>query len=79
MTIEFRDKDWKYLKQWPNVGIPERGIPLRGDHVVLHWGDYGEESEEYVVLRRVFDGMRDDVVVLVVEKYELLRGVLSSL
>lgn len=68
MTIEFRDREWKYIKSWPNMEYAGHGIPMQGDHVVLHWGDNGEDSEEYAVVSRVFDGMRPDVVTLIIEK-----------
>lgn len=36
MTIEFRDKNGDYIKQWPNWNGE---IPQKGDTVVLHFGD----------------------------------------
>ena len=58
MNITFLDKEGKFIKQWPNVEYSGHGIPNTGDHVILHWGDYNEESEEYIVLYRTFDGTR---------------------
>lgn len=66
MTIEFKDAiTFGYIKQWPNWdGV----IPIIGDTVVLHFGDYNEIEEEYkVVSRRIF-GDDSDKIVLIVEK-----------
>jgi hypothetical protein len=70
MVIRFEDRDGNWIKSWPWAEYTKRGMPNTGDHVLLHWGDYGEEVEEYVVLWRVFDGKRPDSVILVVEKFK---------
>ena len=67
MTIEFRNRDYKYVKQWPNwTGI----IPIAGDTVVIHFGDYAEEEYSYEVEERIIDGTNTDKVVLIIN-YEI--------
>ena len=65
-TIEFRDATgWGYIKQWPNWdGV----IPIVGDIVVLHFGDYNEIEEEYKVISRRIHGDDSDKIILMVEK-----------
>lgn len=65
-TIEFRDEiGWGYIKQWPNWdGV----IPIVGDVVVLHFGDYNEIEEEYKVISRRILGDYSDKIILMVEK-----------
>ena len=65
-TIEFRDEIcWGYIKQWPNWdGV----IPVVGDIVVLHFGDYNEIEEEYKVISRKILGDDSDKIILMVEK-----------
>lgn len=70
MVIRFEDRDGNWIKSWPNVEYSDHGVPTSGDHVLLHWGDYGEEVEDFVVLWRVFDGKRPDSVILVVERFK---------
>ena len=64
MTIEFRDRNGNYIKQWPNWSGE---IPQKGDTVVLHFGDENEESEEYDVLYRKISGTEPDKVVVILE------------
>lgn len=64
MTIEFRDKNGNYIKQWPNWSGE---IPQRGDTVVLHFGDENEERKEYDVLYRKISGTEPDKVVVIME------------
>ena len=66
MTIEFRDAiGCGYIKQWPNwSGV----IPIAGDVVVLHFGDYNEIEEEYEVITRRILGDDSDKIILMVEK-----------
>ncbi len=66
MTIEFKDVFSRVLiKQWPNWdGV----IPLVGDVVVLHFGDYNEIEEEYEVISRRIHGNDSDNIILMVEK-----------
>ena len=68
MSITFTDKEGNFIKCWPGVEYAEHGIPNVGDHVLLHWGDYNEDIEEYVVLWRTFDGVRPDVVYCTIER-----------
>ena len=76
MTVELqerlRDGCWgfklEYIKQWPNV--PESLIPQRKDAVKVHFGDFGEEVVEYVVLYRIIDGDNMDKIIVVMEKIE---------
>ena len=70
MSIVFRTEDGQAIKTWVNVEYSGHGIPVAGDIVVLHWGDFNVESEEYVVLRRVFDGMKTESIDLIVRRYE---------
>ena len=65
-TLEFRDAIGRgYIKQWPNWdGI----IPIVGDIVVLHFGDYNEIEEEYKVTSRRIHGDDSDKIILMVEK-----------
>ena len=39
MRIIFQGKDGGYIKSWANVEYAGYGIPLCGDHVILHCGD----------------------------------------
>ena len=66
LTIEFRDAIGRgYVKQWPNWdGV----IPVVGDVVVLHFGDYNEIEEEYEVISRRIHGDDSDKIILMVEK-----------
>lgn len=68
MTIQFQDKYGCFIKKWPNVEYTENGIPSAGDVVVLHWGDYGEDTERWKILFRIFDGMLTDRIFVVIEK-----------
>ena len=64
MTINFRDKDRFFIKQWPNwTGV----IPQIGDHVALHFGDYNEEERVYSVTDRLISGTRYDDVYITLE------------
>lgn len=64
MTIEFRDKNGDYIKQWPNWNGE---IPQKGDTVVLHFGDENEERKGYGVLYRIISGTEPDKVVVIME------------
>ena len=53
-----------YLKSWPNwIGV----IPQIGDTVILHFGDFNEESERYKVVDRLISGTDPDSVVIHLE------------
>ena len=65
MYIEFRDVTNGYIKQWPNwTGV----VPMVGDTVLIHYGDYNEIEESYIVKRRTISGIEPDKVVLHVTK-----------
>lgn len=67
MTIEFRNRNDEYIKQWSNwTGV----IPNKGDTVVIHFGDYAEESYSYEVEELIIDGTKPDKVVLIID-YEI--------
>lgn len=67
MTIEFRDRDENYIKQWPNWdGI----VPLIDDIVVLHFGDNNEVEEFYEVEGREISGTKSDKIVLYINKID---------
>ena len=60
-TIEFRDRNACYIKQWPNWdGI----VPMVGDTVVLHYGDNNEREEYCEVQGREISGTQSDKVVI---------------
>lgn len=71
MSIVFRNKEGQAIKTWVNVEYAGHGIPMAGDIVILHWGDYGEDEEAHIVCQRVFDGRETDKVFLVVEPYDV--------
>jgi hypothetical protein len=55
----FDDITCEFIKQWPNwTGV----VPAVGDVVVLHFGDYNEESLPYAVCLRVIDGTKPDFI-----------------
>lgn len=65
MFIEFRDREGGYIKQWPNwSGI----VPVVGDTVLIHFGDYNEKEEAYYVEDRYISGTEPDKIVLYVNK-----------
>lgn len=65
MTIEFRDTNGGYIKQWSNW---DEGIPQKDDIVLLHYGDYGETEVKYIVKQRIISGTNYGKIVLLVEK-----------
>ena len=68
MTIEFRTIWGDYIKQWPNwSGV----VPMVGDEVLLHFGDYNEEESRYKVKTRVISGTEPDKVILYIEENNL--------
>lgn len=65
-TITFYDADnGNYIKQWPNWSGE---VPQVGDYVLLHFGDYNEETVKYFVYSREIDGTKPDNVSLYVEE-----------
>ena len=71
MSIVFKTKDGQAIKTWVNVEYADNGLPMIGDIVKLHWGDYHEDEEEYIVLRRVFDGCKVDRIECIVERFQI--------
>lgn len=63
MTIEFRNREDEYIKQWPNWNGK---IPSIGDTVLIHFGDYCEDEESYEVEKRIISGINPDKVVLII-------------
>ena len=70
MHIVFKNTEGQAIKTWLNMEHVRHGLPMIGDVVKLHWGDYNEEEESYVVKRRIFDGCELDRIECVVEKIE---------
>lgn len=66
MTLEFRDINNNYIKQWHNW---ENEVPQKNDVVTLHYGDRNEESVDYVVVNRLFDGTKPNKVTIFVRKF----------
>lgn len=67
MTIEFRNRDGEYIKQWPNWdGV----IPMIDDTVVLHFGYDNEIEEYYEVEGREISGLDSSKIVLYIEKLD---------
>lgn len=73
ITIEFRNAiEFKnsigngYIKQWPNwTGV----IPVKGDTVILHFGDNNENIEYHEVIDRIISGTEPDKIIIYTEKY----------
>ena len=65
ITITFYNfQNNKYIKQWYWLGV----IPVVGDYVVLHFGDYNEEEATYKVMKRIINGLKSDSIDLYVLK-----------
>ena len=68
LTIEFRKlvnaartEGWRhYWHNWTGL------VPAKDDIVVLHFGDYNEEEESFIVKRRVISGTDPNKVVVYV-------------
>ena len=72
LTIEFRllpsrrftkkeVEEWRhYWHNWTGL------VPAKDDIVVLHFGDYNEEEESFIVHRRVISGTEPNKVVVYV-------------
>ena len=81
MTIEFIDiTTSEPVGVWHNTEFCHGGnLPMTGDTIGLHRGDYLDEETEFTVGERVFDGVETDkVIIKVYEKnkhdyYELLQ------
>jgi len=65
MTVEFRDYvSGEYIKQWPFWnGV----VPIPGDIVLLHFGDYNEKEQRFRVKERVISGKDSLKIVLYIE------------
>ena len=61
--------EFNYLKDWVNW---TGEIPLRGDVVLMHFGDYNEHEEKYRVMSRVIDGTSPDDINVFVRKLRTL-------
>jgi len=67
VTLEFLTPDYVYIKQWPYWdGV----IPIVGDIVLLHFGDYNEKEEEYKVISRRISGDNTGKITLIIEKQQ---------
>lgn len=51
------------VKQWVNV--PSSLVPQKDDVVRIHFGDYGEDEEEWTVHYRIIDGNNMDKITVV--------------
>lgn len=73
MTVEIQERkkvdcrtELVYVKQWPNV--PTSLVPQKGDVIKVHFGDFGENVNEYIVLYRIIDGDEMGKIIVVVEE-----------
>ena len=57
----------KFIRSWVNW---TGEVPEKGDVVIIHFGDYNEEEFMYLVVNRVFNGLRPDYIDIIVEKIE---------
>ena len=64
---ELNHGEKKYIRGWVNW---TGEVPEKGDVVLLHFGDYNEEELMYLVVNRVFNGLRPDYIDIIVEKIE---------
>lgn len=70
MHIVFKNTEGQAIKTWVNVEYSGHGLPMIGDIVLLHWGDYNEIEERYIIKQRIFDGCNTDRIECIVEKIE---------
>jgi hypothetical protein len=64
VQITFYNQDNILVKQWHNwPGV----VPMIGDMVVLHFGDYNEEKESCKVIGRFIDGTEPDKIAIRIE------------
>lgn len=68
MQIDFYENGTgAFIKQWPNwTGV----VPAIDDLVVLHFGDYNEDEQPYVVRLRIIDGTHPDRIKIFITKIE---------
>ena len=64
---ELEHGEKKYIRAWVNW---TGEVPDKGDVVLIHFGDYNEEEFMYLVVNRVFNGLRPDYIDIIVEKIE---------
>ena len=64
---ELNHGEKKYIRAWVNW---TGEVPDKGDVVLIHFGDYNEEELMYLVVNRVFNGLRPDYIDIIVEKIE---------
>ena len=61
----YKNGTGEFIKQWPNwTGV----VPAVGDVVVLHFGDYNDESRPYTVCLRMIDGTKPDFIKIFIKK-----------
>ena len=65
LTIEFRDTQNNFIKQWPNW--PSELIPTIGDTVLLHYGYVNEIEEKHKVVDRIIDGTNSKKIICIID------------
>ncbi len=64
--ICFYTRDGVFVKAWSNwTGV----IPAKEDVVILHFGDYNEESRPYTVCHRLIDGTHPDYIRIYIKEF----------
>ena len=68
-NLHFYEKhgEKKYIRSWVNW---TGEVPEKGDVVIIHFGDYNEEEFMYLVVNRVFNGLRPERIDIIVEEIE---------
>ena len=56
-----------FIRNWVNW---TGEVPDKGDVVLIHFGDYNEEEFMYRVVNRVFNGLRPNIIDIIVEEIE---------
>ena len=64
---EFEQGQKKFIRDWVNW---TGEVPDKGDVVLMHFGDYNEEEFMYLVVNRVFNGLRPERIDIIVEEIE---------
>ena len=64
---ELKLDEKKYIRAWVNW---TGEVPEKGDVVLIHFGDYNEEEGIYRVVNRVFNGLRQECIDIIVEEIE---------
>lgn len=73
MRIIFKNTEGQAIKTWHNM--EEHPLPMIGDIVVLHWGDYNQNELRYIVKQRVFDGCNLDKIEYIVELLSITKDI----